>query len=339
MKPTTYMMGVATAISLMAPMAQAETNLRLSTWLPAQHSLQTTGFEPWLASITEASGGSLTSTIFPAQQLGSALDHYDMARDGIADITFVNPGYQPGRFPVISLGEQPFQVNNAVEGSAAFDTWYRDYAAKEMPDIHFCMAFLQDPGTLHTVSEILLPTDLKGKTIRPGNATMGRMLNLLGAASVQVPAPEAREVIARGAAEGITFPWDSIFLFGIDEATTYHLDMSLYSTTFVMAMNTDSYNGLTAEEKAVIDAHCTSEWAGKIAAGWANQEASGRERAKSDPAHHVHTPTEAEMTAWKDATAPLLDEWHAEVKKAGFDDQAIYDRFKAEMSAANALVQ
>ena len=28
-----------------------------------------------------------------------------MARDGIADLTYVNPGYQPGRFPVIAAGE------------------------------------------------------------------------------------------------------------------------------------------------------------------------------------------------------------------------------------------
>jgi len=30
-----------------------------------------------------------------------------MARDGIADITYVNPGYQPGRFPIIAIGQMP----------------------------------------------------------------------------------------------------------------------------------------------------------------------------------------------------------------------------------------
>src|SRR6266852_7185774 len=46
--------------------------------------------------------------VYPAQQLGKAFDHYDMARDGIADVTYVNPGYQPGRFPIIAAGELPF---------------------------------------------------------------------------------------------------------------------------------------------------------------------------------------------------------------------------------------
>jgi TRAP-type C4-dicarboxylate transport system substrate-binding protein len=53
------------------------------------------------ASIEKDSNGTLKSKIFPSQQLGKAFDHYDMARDGIAGFTYVNPGYQPGRFPII----------------------------------------------------------------------------------------------------------------------------------------------------------------------------------------------------------------------------------------------
>ena len=91
--------------------------LRLAHWVPAQHPLQPTGMEPWGRSIAEASDGRLTITIFPAQQLGAAPDHYDMARDGIADIAFVNPGYQAGRFPIIAHGEIPFLITNAKGGS------------------------------------------------------------------------------------------------------------------------------------------------------------------------------------------------------------------------------
>ena len=40
-----------------------------------------------------------------------------MARDGIADLTYVNPGYQPGRFPIIGAGELPFLMSNAKGGS------------------------------------------------------------------------------------------------------------------------------------------------------------------------------------------------------------------------------
>ncbi|MFC0200498.1 TRAP transporter substrate-binding protein [Paracoccus rhizosphaerae] len=329
----------SSSVLALAGAAQADTALRLAHWLPPGHALQTTGFEPWAQSITQASDGKISFTLFPAQQLGSATDHYDMARDGIADITFVAPSYQPGRFPIISLAEQPFMVTNGIEGSAAFNDWYQQYAAEEMPDVHVCMAFMQDPGTLHTVEEVILPTDLQGSSIRPANAVMGSMISLLGGASIQVPAPEAREVIARGAAEGITFPWDSVYLFGIDKETKYHIDFPLYTTVFVMAMNKATYEGMAEDERTVIDEHCTSEWAQKLAKGWAEQERSGRTRALEDPAHSVHQPTADELAAWREATAPLGTSWAEEVSAKGHDPQSIEASFGEIMGKAGALFQ
>ena len=108
-------------------------NLRISIWVPAAHPL-VPATKVWADDITKSSGGSITASIFPAEQLGKAFDHYDMARDGIADITYVNPGYQPGRFPIISAGQIPFVFGDGHKGTQAFDAWYRQYAAKEMKD-------------------------------------------------------------------------------------------------------------------------------------------------------------------------------------------------------------
>ena len=46
-------------------------------------------------------------------------DHYDMTRDGIVDFAYINPGYQPGRFPIVSAGELPFLVGEAHGGIRA----------------------------------------------------------------------------------------------------------------------------------------------------------------------------------------------------------------------------
>ncbi len=84
--------------------------LKISHWVPASHSLQK-ALEDWAAAVEKDSGGTIKSKVFPGQQLGKAFDHYDMARDGIADVTYINPGYQPGRFPVIAAGELPFLMS------------------------------------------------------------------------------------------------------------------------------------------------------------------------------------------------------------------------------------
>src|SRR5580704_18740935 len=74
-----------------AAAAQDKTiELKLSHWVPPSHPLQK-AMEDWGSSIEQASGGTIKYKVFPAQQLGKAFDHYDMARDGIADVTYINP--------------------------------------------------------------------------------------------------------------------------------------------------------------------------------------------------------------------------------------------------------
>ena len=140
--------------------------------MPASHPLQK-ALEDWGAAVEKDSGGTIKAKVFPAQQLGKAFDHYDMARDGIADVTYVNPGYQPGRFPIIGAGELPFLMSDAKGGSMALDAWYRKYAEKEMKDVKFCLAFVHSPSSFHSrTKKIVVPDDIKGMKIRPAHATM-----------------------------------------------------------------------------------------------------------------------------------------------------------------------
>src|ERR1700677_5384441 len=144
--------------------AQDQTvELKISLWVPPAHPL-TPATRAWADDIEKASGGTIKATVFPSEQLGKAFDHYDMARDGIADVTYVNPGYQPGRFPIIAAGQLPFLIGNGKKGTLALDEWYRKYAATEMKDQRFCFAFIHDPGALHGKKKILLPADISART-------------------------------------------------------------------------------------------------------------------------------------------------------------------------------
>jgi len=217
---------IAFALALAAGSALAQdkpVELKFAHWLPAAHPLAKLGFEPWAKSVEAASKGSIKVTIYPAQQLGKAPNHYDMARDGIADITWVNPGYQAERFPIFGVGEQPFLFSNAAAGSKALDAWYRAYAAKEMKDIHFCFAHIHI-GTIHSKKPITDPAQIKGMKIRPSQGTMAQFVTLLGGTNVQVSAPESRDALEKGVADAITFPWHSIITFGIDKVVKYHTD-------------------------------------------------------------------------------------------------------------------
>src|SRR5271163_5364179 len=152
--------------------ADAPVDLRFSFWVPPAHAL-VVATKAWAEDIAKQSDGALTVSIYPSEQLGKAFDHYDMARDGIVDIAYVNPGYQPGRFPIIAAGELPFLVGQAKGGNRAIDAWYRKYAAAEMKDVHYCFSFVLDPVAWHSVSKkIVVPDDIKGMKIRPAQGTI-----------------------------------------------------------------------------------------------------------------------------------------------------------------------
>jgi TRAP-type C4-dicarboxylate transport system substrate-binding protein len=310
--------------------------LKLSHWVPPSHPLQK-ALEEWGASVEKDSGGTIKYKVYPSQQLGKAFDHYDMARDGIADLTYINPGYQPGRFPIIGAGELPFLMTNAKGGTQALDAWYRKYAAQEMKDVKFCLAFVHDPGAFHSRSKkILVPADIKGMKIRPAHATMATFVTLLGGTNVQAAAPEVRDILEKGVADAVTFPWGSVLLFGIDKVTKYHLDMPLYVTTFAFVFNKDKYNQMSAAQKKVIDDHCTPEWALKVASPWADFEHAGVAKIKAEAGHDVDEPTPAQVAEWKKAAQPLEEKWAESVKKVGVDPATAMKELKAELAKDGA---
>ncbi|TFZ01710.1 TRAP transporter substrate-binding protein [Ramlibacter rhizophilus] len=329
---------VATALGLAALAAHAQdkpVELKLAHWVPPNHAMFKTAWEPWSKSVEAASNGTIKVRIFPAQQLGKAADHYDMARDGIADMTFVNPGYQAGRFPIIAAGELPFLVSKPGPASAALDAWYRKYAPTEMKDVKVCLAHLH-VGTIHSKKPITEPSQIKGMKIRSSNGTNAAFVSLLGGTNVQVSAPEARDALEKGVADALSFPWESVISFGIDKAVKYHSDMRLYASNFVWAMNKGFYDKLSASQKKVIDDHCNNEWAAKVGAGWGDLEDGGQAKLEKTAGHTIVKLTPAQVDQWRKAAEPLYVQWAQAVDKTGVNGQQALADLRREIDARKA---
>jgi len=336
---TRSLTALALGVSLLAggsAFAQ-ETKLTLAHWVPPTHPLQKLGMEPWAKSISDATDGRVVIEIFPAQQLGAAADHYDMARDGIADISFINPGYQPGRFPIMSAAELPFHFANAKAGMSALTEWYKQYAEQEMADVYFCMALSHHPGTFHAKSKILVPEDVRGKAVRPANGTEARFVSSLGGTSVQVSAAEMRDVIANGTADMTQSPWESLYIFGVADLVTHHLDVPLYASINAFVINKDKLASMPEGDRKVVEDHCTPEWAEKMSSGWADVEAGGRDKLAADPKHVFHKPTDEQLKLWKDAAAPLTEEWKKSISGKGQDADAIYNSLVDTLKKYNSF--
>jgi TRAP-type C4-dicarboxylate transport system substrate-binding protein len=324
------------AVASLSAAAQDKTvNLKVSIWLPPAHPL-VPATKAWADDIERESGGTIKMTIFPSEQLGKAFDHYDMARDGIADVTYVSVGYQPGRFPIASDVLLPFLVADARNGTKAVDEWYRNYARTEMKDTYMCFAFLHDPGSLHSKKRVTLPSDLNGMKVRPAGASISDMVKMFGGTNVQTSAPEARDAIERGVADALTFPWGSLMLFGIDKVVKYHIDAPIYTAMFTYNINLTTYNSMSAAQKAVIDNHCNSEWAVKISEPWTAFEEAGRVKLKSQPNHEVYALTPEQLAEWRKALQPLHASWADALKNAGGDPDAVDAALQATLKKYHA---
>ena len=324
------------ALMLCAATASAQTVLRVAHWL-SPTAMPIPVFEKWLQSLERASGGSLKVQIFPTGQLGKPNDHYDIARDGIADLSWSVPGFNAGRFPVFGVLELPMIASNAPEAIHVFDEWYRTrHAGKEMADVHYCMAITTPVSSLHfTKKEVVLPADVRGMRLRPQNAISGRYFSSLGATIVTGAAAEVKQAVDRGLVDGVAFPWRTLFNFNLQNDLKFHLDLPLASGPSAWVINPRAYKALPPDARAAIDSHCTSDWARRIVKEWDDWDAVGRKDLQA-AGHKITAPNGKQQALWRESTVAAYDSWVADADKAGVNGRAELAEFQKRLRERKA---
>lgn len=323
------------AAAMITPAYAQEKEIRVSFWIPPTHVLVKT-FEEWGKSLTEASGGTIKVTLFPAEQLGKAVDQYDMARDGIAEMTMVAPAYNSGQFPIFLLDEVPFLFSNSTKGVRALHEWYLNYADLEMPEVKLCVMAMHHPATLHMKSEqVKVPADMNGKKLRVAGATSVAYVTGQGATTVQAALPEVRELVERGVVDGITFPWD-LSVINSKDSLKYHVDLPIYIGTQGFVLNKPFYDGLTDAQKAAVDSHCTPEWSEKLSTPWAERELKAKADLIADPGHVVYKPSEEETKQWVAAGDSIREKAVSAVSRYKLDGNKLLDELRKKLAEYGA---
>src|SRR5947199_6958583 len=209
-----------------------------------------------------------------------------------------------------------------------------------MKDVKFCLGFVHSPSSFHSrTKKIVVPEDVKGMKVRPAHATMGTFITQLGGTNVNSSAPEVRDIIERGVADAVTFPWGSLVLFGIDKVTKYHMEAPLYVTTFAFVINKDKYSQMSDRQKKAIDNNCNTETAGRVGEPWGKFEDAGVDKVKAEAGHEVYKLTPEQTALWKKASEPLIKTWADGVKKTGTDPDAAMTELRAALAQYHAVTQ
>ncbi len=311
-----------------------EVTLRLHHFLPAVSNVHRHFLVPWTRKIQEESQGKLRIQIFPSMQLGGAPPQlYDQARDGVADIIWTLPGNTPGRFPRFEVIELPFIAHKRASVNARV-TWelFDKHMRGEHPDTHIITAWAHDGGQIHAKREVRTMDDMRGLKLRFPTRQAGEALRALGAAPIGLPVPQVPEALSQGVIDGAVVPWEVVPSLRLQEMVRFHTEIpgspTLYTATFVLAMNKAKYEGLPADLKRVLDANSGLAAALMAARVWDEQGPIVEEMVRRR-GNTILSITEEEKARWQRTTDPVTQAWIAAMRERSIDGAALVEETRA----------
>lgn len=317
----------ATIAGLIAAPVSAATTLRMAHFWPGASGVNQGVFEEWAATLEEASGGELRVQMFPSGTLAKPDSIYAAVANGIADIGATAQGYTAGRFPLSQIAELPGVATTATQGACVLQTLYNEgYLDEEYADTRPLFMFTTGPGGIHTIdTDVQVPSDLEGLRIRRPTAVAGEMLENMGASPVGMPAPDIYTSMQRGVIDGLSFPWEGLKGFRINELVEYHTEVPFYTLIFVATMNQRAYDRLSPELQSVIDDNSGMLWAEKAGAVFDQLDVEGKQEAK-DAGHTIREiKNPLEDPDWQAPLQDGIDDYLAELEKRGLPGREVYD--------------
>ncbi|WP_284264285.1 TRAP transporter substrate-binding protein [Roseicyclus amphidinii] len=329
---------LATALALMTGAASAQT-LTMSSWVPPTHFLHTDFFVPFAEQIAEVTEGRVTVTILPAP-LGGPAQHWELARTGVADITWGNFTYEPERFVSMWFAEFPNAGTDAEAQSVALWRTYEAHLA-DLPvfdGVEMLAVGLFGGGQLHHGSApMLTPADIAGQKFRMGGPIQERLLTELGAVPVAAPATRAYEMLESGVIDGSLHTMESVVNFRLEEALTHHtiFPEGFYDAAFFVVMNSARWDSIAPADQAAIEAIAGEA----LSATWGRQFDAQNPAAAEALAAAGHTISEASpeligaVATIRDA---MVADWVVAAREAGLADPESAMGFYMETYEAQA---
>ena len=250
----------------LAGMAQAQTVLTASSWVPPTHGL-TVAQKEWCDALASKTSNRVRCNILP-RAVTPAPGTFDAVKNGLVDVSFTVHGYTPGRFVLTQMAEFPFLGDRAEPISVAFNrvaSKHPEFIA-EHQGVKVLSFFTHGPGIVfNTKKPIVRVEDLSGLKFRVGGGMVNEISKQLDMNVTLKPAPDSYELLSSGVMDGTLFPAESTDSFKIDKIIKHATQFpgGLYNTSFVFMMNPAKYNALSAEDKKIVD-ELSGEYAARL---------------------------------------------------------------------------
>lgn len=220
-------------------------------------SEQNIAADAFAAKLGELSGGALKVNVLPAAQMGGQREIVESVSLGVVEMGFGESGIYSGYVTQFGILALPYmykdfdQWQRVVDGPVGADLAAKLEAAANIKIVNVLMGgyrstFLRD-------RPINAPADFAGVKIRlPEAPAFVRTFSQLGATPTPIPAPEMYSALQTGVVDAMEGSLETGFTYKIYEVCKY-LSLTqhiLNDGSFVI--NSDFFNGLSAEEQEMV---------------------------------------------------------------------------------------
>ena len=236
--------------------AQDKVVLKVSLFTPEPAS-SSRWFKLKKEELAKQTNGRLDLQIFYGSSMGPLPRQYDLARTGVADMSWFQQGVTPGRFPLTELLHLPFLYPSGALGSVVAAKVAGDLLPelrKEHPDIELLWVVNNRPSGIYDGHKpIRSIDDMRGRRYRTPTSADVELLRSVGAVAVGVPATEMAEGLQKGTIDGVVTDPFGIFTFRIGNLVKHYADTVRTSITFGLALNKDTRAKLPADLRTLVD--------------------------------------------------------------------------------------
>lgn len=303
--------------------AQAQTTLTLSSWVPPNHYVVKDILQPWMADVEKATEGRVKINLLP-KPVGAPAQHWELARKGVADITWGNFTYEPERFKHVWFSELPMMGSNCEASSVALWRTYDKYLAKNetFKGVVMLGTGMLGGGQFHHPSKVIdTPDDLKGQKVRMGGPIQKRLLEDLGAIPVAGPGSKAYEMLEGGVIDASLHPLESVVNFRLDGKLKNHtlIPGGLYDASFFIVMNEGKFQRLSAADQQAIMKLSGEALSRRWGQQFDIQNKASEEKLRAN-GHKFAQPSQALMDNIRKVRTTMLQELNADGPKFGVAD-------------------
>lgn len=315
-----------------APPVEKPVELKYATAIPPVSFMNTDIIIPWIEEVESLSGGKVKITPYWAESLVKAPDMYSALLAKTADIIEMDPSWTPGVFLLSEGISLPLVFDSAEAASATYyELIEKHLQAGEFKDIKVLSCRAIGAANFSTkTKQIKVLEDLSGQKIATTAGGGVKTLQQLGAAPTLLPIVDVFTALERGMVDGYVDCWDAAECFKFYEVTKYRTNVGgLLHPRIVLLMNKDSYNSLPSDIKQIFDQTTGLE---QSRSGGALVDANEKvvlsrileyDKEKGNP--EIYNLPQAERERWREAVAPVYEDWIAENEAKGLPARAFFE--------------